>query len=225
MPPQKRLLYPFQEMKIGDSFFVPCSDEKKTSRTQNRLSNACIKGHGGGKFSSHQARSKVRRGRSPKDVEDEEKSWSTMPKGRMLNKGTHAGGGALGVHRLQACGNCYDQVQDAIANQGESCQPRLSGPTDNPRSEQGTGGGGHFDVSPGASTATPRACRSVFSIRYADAGPKVEFRHMRWRQTSRRTAPGLRVLATSWSMILHQQGTAHWHRRAHQAARPDAGRL
>ena len=54
------MLYPFLEMKIGDSFFVPCSDEKKT-RTQNKYSRAaCNKGHGDGKFSSRQVEGGVR---------------------------------------------------------------------------------------------------------------------------------------------------------------------
>ena len=57
--PHKKTLYPTHEMEVGDSFFVPCSDEKKT-RTQNRISNAYIKRHGAGKFSSRRVEGGVR---------------------------------------------------------------------------------------------------------------------------------------------------------------------
>ena len=61
LPPRKGARYPFREMEVGDSFFVPCPDEEKIKR-QNRLSGASArpKERGLGKFSVRQVEGGLR---------------------------------------------------------------------------------------------------------------------------------------------------------------------
>ena len=57
--PPERLRYPFREMKVGDSFFVPCSDEEKR-RVANRMRSSASKRRGLGAFSLREVEGGVR---------------------------------------------------------------------------------------------------------------------------------------------------------------------
>ena len=57
--PPRQARYPFREMKVGESFFVPCTDEEK-ARIQNRLTNSCAKARGFGTFTVRRVEGGVR---------------------------------------------------------------------------------------------------------------------------------------------------------------------
>ena len=57
--PRVRLRYPFREMKVGDSFFMPCADEEKR-RIARRLSSTTSNPKNGGRFTVRRVEGGVR---------------------------------------------------------------------------------------------------------------------------------------------------------------------